>query len=228
MSTQPKSNSDAKVVEKLVPETLERLFGNQHCHYDVWEGTVLSASDVRIIYVSADVIAGVYDALSYEAGDAWKIILKNCGYIWGKRVSVSLERELRMVAREELSKLTVKDYLKLLESYFATHGWGRISTELENAQQHGIVRVSLTNSLFVNALDQVDGRVDFMIAGMLRGIFEAISGHDLDCVQVCCERADDAEACEFLISAPARIRAIDDLIAKGIGIDDAVNQLRAA
>ena len=214
--------------EKIVPQVLEAMFGPGAYGYDMKEGTVISATDNRVLYLSADLVRGIYQALEYETGEAWKLILKNCGYIWGKRISVSLGKELRVVIRDGLEDLSVHDYLNLIESYFASHGWGIAVVDLDDAQTYGIVRVSLKNSLFVHALDDVQGRVDYMMAGMLRGLFEAISGHMLDCVQVCCERSNIAQASEFLISARGRIETLEASLDSDIELDHAIEQLRAA
>ena len=223
------AGSTATHPEKIVPQVLAAMFGADAYGYDMKEGTVVSTTGTRVLYLSADLVRGIYQTLEYETGEAWQLILKSCGYIWGKRVSVSLGKELGVMIQDSLENLPVQDYLSLIESYFASHGWGRAVINIDDAQSHGMVRVSLKNSLFVHALhDVVDGRVDYMIAGMLRGLFEAISGRALDCVQVCCERSNPTQASEFLISAGSRIQSLEASLDNGIGFDDAIKQLRAA
>jgi len=215
-----------ELVQPLVDETFSHLFGNQDYQFDLIEGTITDRNNTRIIYISSDIVRGIYEALYFEAGEAWKIILKSCGYIWGKRVSDYLDNELKTTSGQGLHMLTVKSYIDLLEKYVATHGWGRACVYLNDAEQHGIVRVSMMHSLFVNSLNDLDERVDHIIAGMLKGMFENISGHSLECIEVICTNNSTSPTCEFLISAPERIASIEALAEEGVTLDAIVEQLR--
>ncbi len=183
---------------------LERFFSENDHKWDLVTGTIFNQGGTRVVYLSSDVIKGVYTALEYEAGEAWKIILQNCGYKWGKRVAEHLDRELSELFKKSTTNVTVNDYVRLLEAYFVYHGWGNIKVNLENAIKHGVISINLTNSIFEQVLNDVDGHVDQMIEGMLRSQFEHISGCELDCVQISSVR-DGADSCEFIISAPDRI-----------------------
>ncbi len=216
----------ATMTQSLVNQVFQRLFGDEGYHFDLIGGTIENQAGTRIIYISTDIIRGIYEALYTEAGDAWKVVLKSCGYLWGKRVATSLDKELQALINQRLDNLTVKEYIDLIEYYFAMHGWGKVAIHLEDAQAYGIVRATLTHSLFVNALNQLDDHVDAMIAGMLKGLFESISGQALDCIEVTCARRHAAPCCEFLISAPARITSITSLIDEEVTFDDILEQLR--
>jgi predicted hydrocarbon binding protein len=209
----------------LDADVLERLLGEKNYHFDLTEGTVVNTAGVRLVYLSSDLIKGIYEALYFEAGEAWHLILKKCGYLWGKRVSDTLQKELEFATQQSLGQLSVVDYLKLVESYFARYGWGQVTIQLEDAPQYGIVRVTMTHSLFVSALHHLEERVDGMIAGMLQGLFEKISGQSLDCLEVACAQRD-AEPCVFLISAPKRIASIEHLVADRVAVNDIIQQLR--
>jgi predicted hydrocarbon binding protein len=115
----------------------------------------------------------------------------------------------------------------LLEGYFTKNGWGTIVIHLNDAQDYGFVRVSLQQSIFADALKHIEGPVDFMIAGMLRGMFETISGHSLDCLQICCAGTSPDQSSEFLISAPGRMAALSKEVGQGISVDDAIARLRS-
>jgi predicted hydrocarbon binding protein len=189
-------------------QIMEQLFGNSSLNFDLNKGTVLNITDVRIIYLSADIIRSIYDVLKYEAGDAWSLILKNCGVIWGERISASLDKEVYSVINQKMGQLNVDDFIELLESYFASHGWGKMQFSLDDAETNGIVRATLKNSLFAETLKHLNTPVEFMIAGMLQGIFSTISGHELSCIQVSYD-STGTESSEFLISAKARIDSLE-------------------
>jgi len=218
--------ADAGAIPRLERMVLDRLFGEQSYAFDLYEGTVVNAADTRIIYLSADIIRGIYEALNFEAGDAWRIILKTCGTLWGQRMARSMEREVTALTSREWQQFSVSEYVDLLEGYFSRHGWGKAKIHLEDAASHGIIRMSMTHSLFATALNHVEGPVDYMVAGMLKGLFEAISGQTLDALEVQSPRRDAAPSCEFLVSAVDRIAAIEPLVGEGLPLEEILDRLR--
>jgi len=224
MTTIDESTSFA---QQLNQKILHMIFGESAQTFDLQEGTVLSNTSVRVIYLSTDVIQAIYDVLKDEAGDAWSIILKNCGVVWGKRVSASLEKELQVSVSKKIGLLTVDSYIALLEAYFANHGWGKMRFYLDDAESHGIIRANLSNSLFATTLKHLNVPADYMIAGMLQSIFSGISEQDLSCVQVSFSYSG-ADASEFLISGKSRIAGLEKLNVHDLNPNDALEQLRTA
>ncbi len=99
---------------------------------------------------------------------------------------------------------------------------------LDDAESHGIIRASLKNSLFAETLKHLNSPVEYMIAGMLQGIFSSISGHDLGCIQVSFETTGIATS-EFLISASSRIDTLEQSgFAQELTPDEALARLRAS
>jgi predicted hydrocarbon binding protein len=213
--------------EELSAHLLQKIFGEHAQVFDMTAGTVLSNTDVRVIYLSTDVIQAIYDVLKYETGDAWSLILKSCGVVWGKRVSASLETELQLSTGQGIGQLSVADYIAVLEAYFANHGWGKMRFHLDDAENHGIVRAALHNSLFAHTLKQLNAPVDFMISGMLQGIFSAISEQNLHCTQVAYLHTG-SDYSEFLISAATRIERLEQEKLHDLNLNDALAYLRTA
>lgn len=211
----------------LDEDLLRRLFGADLHQVDLREGTTRTPAETRVIYLSTDIIRGIYEALHYEAGEAWSVILKNCGSLWGRQVYAGLAGEFEMLSGKPLSQALLPDYLRISEAYFASHGWGKLTFLLEDATTYGIVRARLTHSLFVNALPTVNGRVDAMLEGMLRGWFESISGReDLDCLEITCARQNAGPHCEFVITSHERIAKITPLVEEKAAPDAILARLR--
>ena len=228
-TTAPKLNDTDHAINSAqtsLAHVVERLFGHDYCDFDLFEGTALNAVNVRMIYLSSDIIRGIYEALSVEAGDAWRLILKTCGHIWGKRVSASLQQEISLLINKGMDELPVQQYVEIFEDYFRMNGWGKLTIDLDGAQQHGIVHASLTHSLFVSALNHLNDYVDHMVAGMLQGMFESISGQSLDCIEVTCACKTQTTTCEFIISGAERIKAIEPFAEKGATLDAIIDRLR--
>jgi hypothetical protein len=224
MTTINESSLSAQQTTALI---LQKIFGEVTQTFDLNEGTALSSTNVRVIYLSSDIIHAIYDVLQYEAGEAWSLILKNCGNIWGKRVIASLENELQMTVSQKLGLLSVDSYITLLEGYFANHGWGRMRFYLDDASNNGIIRASLSNSLFASTLKHLNTPVDYMIAGMLQSIFSDISGHNLNCIQVS-HSYSGGNTSEFVISGAARIARLEQLKIHDLKPNDVLEHLRAA
>ncbi len=218
-------NEPAVSAQQLSAQILATIFGEAAQNFDMTQGTVIGNTDVRVIYLSTDIIHAIYNTLTYEAGSAWALILKNCGLVWGKRVCASLEKELQAVGHQSLGGLCVDSYIDLLEVYFANHGWGKMRFSLDDAQSHGVVRASLTNSLFAHTLAEVFEPVDYMIAGMLQSIFSEISGQDLQCLQISYGYAGKSTS-EFIISGAARISALEQLKIQDMSPNEALDRLK--
>ncbi len=185
----------------------ERLFGHDSLSFDLFEGTVLSAAGAKVLYLSSDVIRGIHQALHHEAGEAWTVIMKSCGRAWGRRVATALERELRTVAGRRFESVTVAEYLDLVQSYFAYHGWGRMFVHIDGIETHGVFRAELRGSLFRETLAEVDGPVDHLVAGMLLGLLEQASQAELDVLEIEAPRQDATSVTHFVITAPERLAA---------------------
>jgi predicted hydrocarbon binding protein len=213
--------------QQLSEQILQKIFGETAQTFDMEAGTVISNTDVRVIYLSSDIIHAIYDVLKYETGDAWPLILKNCGVIWGKQVSSSLEKELQAAGSKKLGHLTVESYIGLLEAYFANHGWGKIHFHMESAESHGAIRATLNNSLFAATLGHLDAPVDYMIAGMLESIFSSISEQNLRCIQISYAYSD-TDASDFIISGSDRITNLEQFKIHELNPNEALERIRVA
>jgi len=212
---------------KLTMQVFNQMFAAEYCEYDLVGGKVTGTTD-RVIYLSSDLILGIYDALYYETGEAWRLIFNNCGYLWGKWEIGRLKKELKIRIQQEIEQLSVKDFCNLIESYFSKQGWGKLSISLTDAEQYGIIRVNLKNGLFDANLSQlVTGSVNYMITGLLRAFFENISQNTLGCIETSWQHSGDQHNCDLLISGRARIEALQEqLNNSSVDIEDALGRLR--
>jgi predicted hydrocarbon binding protein len=206
---------------------LERFLGHETNRYDLLAGTACNAAGTRVIYLSADVVKGIHQALLNETGPAWRLILKNCGILWGRRVAQHLERELGLMFNTNPSDLPVAEYLRLIESYFSAHGWGLLRLDLSRAETRGIITATFENSLFSEVLDDETARVDFLVAGILRSLFAHISGQELDCQEIASVRAG-APCGLFVITSAARLEKLESRIENGDAADQILEALSAA
>jgi uncharacterized protein len=219
-------SSIAQTTQHLADNIYERLFSDVGQHFDLYEGTVNSPGGAKVVYLSTDIIAGIYQAIKYEAGDAWMVILKSCGKRWGKRVAGALEKEMRSVLNRKFDALTVTEYVELLEQYFAYHGWGKIRFNLDGVESYGIVQADLKDGIFRYALPQATGSVDYLIAGMLVGIFEQISQTPLDVLQVDSKASDGSVVTHMLLTVPDRVEWGQAQVDAGVDFQTLLHEMR--
>lgn len=205
---------------------LNRFFDELDLSYDLLEGTVFTPAQTRVIYLSSDIILGIYKALKEETGPAWSLILKNCGRLWGRKVASNLEREMVKQQGRKPSELTANQYIEMLEAYFPAHGWGRLSANMDDAASHGLIRFTLRNSLFVHVLDEETAPVDGMIAGILQGFFLQLTEQPLDCVEIGCARQGH-DCCSLVLTHEDRLMDVDDMIEAVKNPDDIYATLKA-
>ncbi len=191
----------------LTQLNLERFFSETRLVYDLEAGTVRNPGAERIIYVSADLMRGIHQALVEETADAWKIIFRNCGRTWGKRVARHLDTGLSKTGVSGQAALPLAGYIAFIEAYFAEHGWGVLKLDLAHADR-GLVVARLAHSYFAAVLNDVDDLVDPLLAGILQGFLEHVSGAELGCAEIACVRKGAPE-CVFAITAPARLDAVE-------------------
>ncbi|MBL8149586.1 MAG: hypothetical protein JNN15_06625 [Blastocatellia bacterium] len=191
-----------QLIEKM---DLGNFFDETKLSYDLREGVVWNVSKTRICLLSTDLLLGVYKALVDEAGPAWKLILKNCGLIWGDRVAKRLDRECSLILGKKLGDLVLSHFLSFTTDYFLFHGWGRLNLDVSKAEQNGIVEASLENSVFASIIEDSEEMVDPMIAGILASILSYMSGQKLDCIQTACV-TKGAPISRFIITGTDRLK----------------------
>jgi predicted hydrocarbon binding protein len=194
----------ALVIERL---GLDRLLEDSSFHWDLRQGVVFTPAKTRVCLFSADLLQGVYKAIYDEAGEAWSLIFKRCGCLWGGRLARRLDQEFSMLYDKRLEDLPVVDYVNLIEAYFATHGWGRVTVHLEKAQEKGVVEISLSNSIFAEIIDNPEEMVEPMMSGIFASLFSHISRRELDCVQTACA-SKGAPLSRFLVTVSSRLSAV--------------------
>lgn len=203
--------------DQLISELdLARFFNEQTLEYDFVEGTVVNSSKTRMIYLSSDIILGIYKALKEETGPAWTIILKNCGRLWGRKVSGHLTRDMQARWQRRPADLTASQYIQMLEAYFPAHGWGRLRVHLDDATSRGVVRFTMQHSLFARVLEEESIPVDSMVSGILQGFFQELTGQSLDCEEIGCIRQGHAE-CTFVLTHEERLDKIRPSLEEGNG-----------
>jgi predicted hydrocarbon binding protein len=214
-------------LDAVTGSPVQALFGAEQARFDLAEGTVRTRDADRQLFVSTETLYGIYKALDDETGDAWRIVLRNCGHDWGRRLMGRLDTDLRRKLDRGCTDLQLEEFLDTVCAYFAWHGWGRLELDVSRTEAEGILVARLHDSVVAEALAELSGPTDHLIEGMLRAIIEFVADRDLACVQITGQRRRDGTLGEFLVSSPDRIGAIESL-AGNATLDEALADLAAA
>lgn len=214
------------ITETTDSDKFAQLFEGSDLEYDFEKGTIYNPTQNRIIWLSSDIVKGIFRALEEEAGEARGLIMKNCGRVWGKSVVKTLDRELSNGGHENQGELSVENFLRLLKQFFSKTGWGLVEVNLEKAASFGYIEVSLRNSFFSHVMSDLGGTVDHLLAGVFEAIFSRISGHDLMCLEISSVNTG-AKTGHFILSARERIEDLEEMVEEGKSPNDILAKLEA-
>ena len=220
----PGAGTQRILAVKSSAERFASMLSIDSLNFDLYEGTVVDTSDTRNIFLGSDILRGIHAALSYEAGAAWKIVLYRCGFLWGQKTLRYFVRQSQGAFGAKFEQISVDAFLSNLVTFMNFNGWGVLSFDLQHATTHGVLRFELRKSIFSDALEHLRERVDFMIAGMLAGIFSDLASAELECIEVC-SALTGAPTSIFLLSAKERIEALRAALDGGADERELLEQL---
>jgi predicted hydrocarbon binding protein len=194
-------------------------------------GTLRDPTETRVVFAATETMSSLHAVIEGEQAGAWRIAMKATGGTCGRTIATDLETRLAAIGKPALSALPLEACLALLERHFALHGWGRLMVDLTHAADHGLVVARLEHSYFVETLTPANAFVDSMLAGILQGYFEHISGQALGCEEIACAghrlpAGGNPPHCTFVITAPERLAIITPLLGRETA-DALIARLRA-
>jgi uncharacterized protein len=196
--------------EILAPLGLERLIEDEGFNRAP-DGTMADPNGTRIVFAQAEFVRGLHHVLEHEQRGAWRTVMKACGHDCGRNIGVRLDAKLAAIAKPLLAALPLEGCLVFLERYFSVHGWGKLMLDLAAAADHGLVVARVKNSYLAESMSGAKDFADPILAGILQGFFEHISGQVLACEEIGCMRRGAAE-CTFVITSPERLAPVLPLL----------------
>lgn len=193
----------------LSPLGLDRFIDERGLTRDALSGTVEQAG-ARVVAAPSEFLRSLRFVLNQEAAGAWTLVAKSAGVATGKAIGAQLDAALARAQKPALSALPLDACLALLERHLAIEGWGRVQLDLSAASDHGLIVARVQHSPFVEALPDMNDFVDPLLAGLLAGFFQHISGEPLGCDEIACARRGAGE-CVFVITAEERLASLRPL-----------------
>jgi predicted hydrocarbon binding protein len=185
---------------------LDRFIDERGLTRDAISGTLEHAGG-RVVAAPPEFLRSLRFVLNQDSGGRWTTVAKSGGLAAGKALGAQLDTALTRSRKPALAALPFDACLALLERQLALEGWGRVQLDLSGAADHGVIVARLQHSPFVEALPDMNDFVDPLLAGLLAGFFQHISGEPLGCDEVACARRGAPE-CVFVITAEERLASI--------------------
>ena len=188
------------------------------------DGTLTDPLGARVVFASPETTRGVQHVMERETAGSWRLVMKSTGHSCGSKIAAKLDQRLTALGKPALAELPLEACPVFIERYVAVHGWGSLKLDLTDATQYGLIVARLEHSYFVEALPKTDDFADPLLAGILQGFFEHISGQTLGCEELGCARRG-APHCTFVITAPERLANVTGQLGRA-PVDTLIAQLR--
>lgn len=191
---------------------------------DLESGLLESRRGDRLLALPEALLRGIYSGLEYETGQAARLVLRNCGRMWGKEFFRRFALELSDYYQKPLAELEMGLFLQNLRQAWKTHGWGLIEIDWTYKDQ-GVLVVSIRNSPFAALTPAHFTRpMGFLEAGLLGTWFSQLTGQDLLCVQTTSE-ALGAKSNLFVLSTATRLKEGEAWVDSGLSHDQVLEKL---
>lgn len=207
----------------LVPNCFEP---DAYYQLDVRLGVMKNRFGTKCCTFSAHALRGIYLALKDEVGPAWRIVLRQCGIAWGKKLAERFLKEISSFYGESLDVMTMARFTALVEEYFAVSGWGRLHLDYSRIDR-GLLLVTVNNDVMGDLLRDSGERSGPLLEGVLSSLFSATSGTELDCLEIE-SPGMQGKLSRLVICTPARLRPVPAWLEQGATHDQVIDRLLTA
>ena len=148
------------------------------------EGIVRTKAGSRVIILPQELVQGVHQAIEYETGKAWNLVVYLCGRRWGERLLGSVRQEWRQFHHTSVDHIDFSVVQRWLREYFAFHGWGHLEVDFSR-EDDGLVLFSLQDSVLDRLLSNLSGGyVNEIFCGLLAAWVSWFASAELECIEV--------------------------------------------
>ncbi len=170
--------------------------------------TVLAMEDgTRVVGAGAELIRALHFVFEAERPGYWAAVMKRAGIATGKAFAAHLDAQFASAGNLRLASMPLAACLEFLVRHVTEHGWGRLSIDATGAAEHGVVVAHLMQSFAAETLTGTENSADPLLAGMLQGYFEHVTGQTLGCEEIACMR-QGAPQCTFVLATTDRLQPI--------------------
>jgi predicted hydrocarbon binding protein len=216
--------ADTAVFDPTMPIAGNYYAPKVYVQSDLESGMLTSRHGDRLLALPKAFIQALYSGLEYETGQAARLVLRNCGRMWGKEFFRRFATELTDFYLKPLPELEMGLFVQNLNQAWKTHGWGVLTVDWNHKDQ-GILVIRISNSPFAAMTPAHHTRpMGFLEAGLLSTWFSQLTGRSLACVQTASESLG-ADCNLFIITAEDRLKEGEAWVDAGLTHEQILEKL---
>ena len=158
----------------------------------------------RLLAFPEHLIQSIYSVIEKETGQAYSIVLANCGRWWGKNFYARFVEEVSEYYGKPLNEMEMVEFIGCLKQCWKSHGWGTFDLDMSHYHQ-GFIVVKIWNSAYAKQAIKGKLPVCFLETGILTTFFSQLTGRELHCVQTSCESLG-ADCNRFVLGLAQRLK----------------------
>jgi hypothetical protein len=197
----------------LVPRARNFFDESTYFSLNVRNGVIRTPTGTRILGLPEEFIIGLHQGLEEETGAASGIVLYQCGKWWGRQWFKHHAAEVRQFYGRDPGELPLAFFLQVLRRIWALHGWGTLEVSFD-LRERGFIDVTLGNAIYSDIVGPIGRPSDHLVAGVLASIIGALSGRDLEGVEISCRSKGD-NRCSFLVGLRGRVDVVAEWVKQG-------------
>ena len=158
----------------------------------------------RLLALPEILIEAIYSVIEKETGQAYGVVLANCGRWWGKNFYASFVEEVSEYYKKPLNEMEMVEFIGCLKQCWKSHGWGTFDLDMSHYHQ-GFIVVKIWSSAY--AKQAIKGKLPacFLETGILTTFFSQLTGRELHCLQTTCESLG-ADCNRFVLGLAQRLK----------------------
>ena len=177
----------------------------------------------RLLALPQTLIQAIYSGIEKETGQAFGLVLANCGRWWGKNFYARFVEQLNEYYNKPLNEMEMVEFIQCLKQCWKSHGWGTFDLDM-NYYHQGFIVVKIWNSAFAKQAPKVNKPVCFFETGILSSFFSQLTGRELQCLQTTCESLG-ADCNHFVLGLAQRLKPAEAWIQEALEHETIMNQL---
>ncbi len=158
----------------------------------------------RLLALPEILIQSIYSVIEKETGQAYGVVLANCGRWWGKNFYARFVEEVSQYYGKPLNEMEMVEFIGCLKQCWKSHGWGTFDLDMSHYHQ-GFIVVKIWNSAYAKQAIKGKLPVCFLETGILTTFFSQLTGRELHCLQTTCESLG-ADCNRFVLGLAQRLK----------------------